>query len=52
MHKRTMNGVIFPIAKILEENAIYCQKWVSISEINRTFTDMIAFVIMNKGIVE
>lgn len=52
MHKRTMNGVIFPVAKILEENAICCQKSVSISEINRTFTDMIAFVIMDKWIVE
>lgn len=52
MDKRTMNGVIFPIANILDENTMYCQKWVSISEINRTFTDTIAFVIVDKGIVE
>lgn len=40
MDKRAMNGVIFPVAKILDENTIYCQKWVSVSEINRTFTDV------------
>lgn len=54
MHKRAMNGVIFPVAKILDENTIYCLKWVSVSEVQRAFTDlMIVFVIVEgKRIIE